>query len=96
VREAVLFTRADCHLCHRAREVLDAIARDTPMTVVERDVDADAELRQRYGEAIPVVQVDGRVLAAGRISEFRLRRALGVPPTPRAWLGIARAAFRSE
>jgi glutaredoxin len=92
----VLFTRAECHLCHRARAVLDAIARDTPMTVIERDVDADAELQRRYGQTVPVVEIDGRVLAAGRVSEFRLRRALGVPPTPRAWLGIAKAALRSE
>ena len=94
--EAVLYTRLDCHLCHRARAVLDAIARDYPLVVREQDVDADPELRSRYGETIPVVTIDGRVVAAGRVSEFRLRRALGVPPTPRGWAGLARAALRPE
>jgi hypothetical protein len=76
--------------------VLEAIARDMPLSIREQDVDADPALRQRYGWSVPVIAVDGRVLAEGRVSEFRLRRALGVPPTPRAWLGIARAAISRE
>ena len=94
--EAVLYTRADCHLCHRARAILDAIARDCPLAIREQDVDADPTLRERYGGIVPVVEVEGQILAAGRVSEFRLRRALGVPPTARAWIGLARSALRSE
>jgi glutaredoxin len=94
--EAVLYTRVDCHLCHRARAILDAIARDCQLSIREQDVDADPALRERYGQTVPVVEVDGRLLAAGRVSEFRLRRALGVPATPRAWVGLARSALRPE
>lgn len=94
--EAVLYTRRDCHLCHRAREVLETIARDYPLAIREQDVDATADLRQRFGPTVPVVEVDGRVLAEGRVSEFRLRRALGVPATPRGWFGIARSALARD
>jgi glutaredoxin len=94
--EAVLYTRFDCHLCQRARAILEAIARDYPLALRERDVDADPALRERYGASVPAIEVDGRLVAAGRVSEFRLRRALGVPATPRAWVGLARAALRTE
>jgi Glutaredoxin-like domain (DUF836) len=94
--EAVLYTRVDCHLCHRARAILDAIARDCPLSIRERDVDSDPRLRERYGARVPAIEVDGRLLAAGRVSEFRLRRALGVPATPRAWIGLARSALRTD
>ena len=94
--EAVLYTRADCHLCQRARAILEAIGRDLPLAIREQDVDADPALRARFGLTVPVVEVDGRVLAEGRVSEFRLRRALGVPPTPRGWVGLARAALRPD
>jgi glutaredoxin len=96
VAEARLYTRADCHLCQRARAILDAIARDYPLAIRELDVDADPALRARYGLSVPVVEVDGRLLAAGRVSEFRLRRALGLPATPRAWVGLARSALKPE
>jgi glutaredoxin len=94
--EAVLYTRADCHLCQRARAILEAIGRDVPLSIREQDVDADPALRARFGLTVPVVEVDGQVLAAGRVSEFRLRRALGVPPTARAWVGLARSALSPE
>ena len=94
--EALLYTRADCHLCQRARAILDAIARDYPLAIRELDVDADPALQARYGLSVPAVEVDGRLLAAGRVSEFRLRRALGLPATPRAWVGLARSALKPE
>lgn len=93
MREARVFGRADCHLCHRACDVLAAIARDTPLRVEVVDIDLEPRLSSLYGDRIPVIQVDGVVVAEGRVSEYRLRRALGVPPSPRAWLGLARAAF---
>jgi glutaredoxin len=94
--EAVLYTRAGCHLCERARAILDALARDYRLAIREQDVDADPALRERYGTTIPVVEIDGQVLAAGRVSEFRLRRALGRPATPRGWVGLARSALETE
>jgi glutaredoxin len=91
--EATLYTRHNCHLCERAEAILRAIAADHPMTISRVDVDTDPSLAARYGQSVPVIVVDGRVLAEARVSEYRLRRLLGVPPTPRAWVGLARSAF---
>lgn len=92
--EAVIYTRRNCHLCERAHEVVSAVARDYPLSIRTVDVDADAALRGAYGDTVPVIAIDGRVLAAGRVSEYRLRKALGVPPSPRAFAGLARAIIR--
>jgi thiol-disulfide isomerase/thioredoxin len=94
--EAVVYSRPGCHLCERAEHLLASIARDYPMVVRRVNVDDVPQLAARFGERIPVVAIDGRVVAAGRVSEYRLRKALGIPPTPRGWLGLARSAFRPE
>ena len=56
--EAVIYVRDGCHLCHRAREVLEAIARDCSLTIREQDVDQDAILRDRFGLTVPVIEID--------------------------------------
>jgi len=38
------------------------------------DIDADAELRQRYNECVPVVEIDGKERFRGRVNEVLLRR----------------------
>lgn len=92
--EAIVYARHDCHLCDRARAVLDAIAHDYPMTVRVVNVDDAPDLRARFGDRVPVIVVDGVTLAEGRVSEYRLRRALGAAATPRQILGLVRARLR--
>lgn len=91
--DVVLYTRQGCHPCARAEAVVRAIAQDYPLTLRKIDVDDQPDLRATYGDRVPVVVVDGQVRAEGRVSEYRLRKALGIPPTPRAWLGLARSAL---
>ena len=69
----VLLTAADCHLCEHGREVLDELGLDW------REVPAASE-EGRALEAVappmrPVLFRDGRVVAYGRLSARRLRRA---------------------
>ena len=39
-----LYGRADCHLCHEMRAVVDAVGRDVPFELEEVDVDGDPAL----------------------------------------------------
>jgi len=55
----VLYTRAGCHLCDTARDVLLAERSRTPFELVEVDVAADDHLEREYGIRIPVVEIDG-------------------------------------
>ncbi|PFG40342.1 glutaredoxin [Georgenia soli] len=78
-REArvVLYGRAGCHLCDRARTMLERVREDTGEGFVEVDIDADDTLRERYGELVPVVTVDGVQQGYWRIDAGRVRAALG-------------------
>ena len=64
----VLYTKPDCSLCETAEGLLDRIGHP-----YERAWD------DRYVLRIPVIEVDGRVVTEGRVSERALRRALREP-----------------
>ena len=64
MRRVVLYARPDCHLCEEARGLLAEIEREgAELEVVEVDIDSDDELLRRYLERIPVIEVEGRVVA---------------------------------
>lgn len=69
-RSAVLYTRQGCHLCEDAKALLVRYG----FSVEERDIEADAELLERYGHWVPVVWIDGQERFRGRINESLLRR----------------------
>jgi hypothetical protein len=48
----------------------------SPFDLVEIDVSMDRELERRYGQEIPVLEIDGRKVAKYRIEEQALERAL--------------------
>jgi len=56
----VLYSRAGCHLCDTARDVLLAERSRSPFELVEVDVAGDDLLEREYGIRIPVVEIDGR------------------------------------
>jgi glutaredoxin len=70
------YTRAGCHLCDDALEVVERVRRDVPFELVLVDLDADADAKARYWDKIPVVEVDGRMHAKYRVDEASFRRRL--------------------
>ncbi|HEV2033732.1 MAG TPA: glutaredoxin family protein [Candidatus Dormibacteraeota bacterium] len=68
----VLVTRQGCHLCDEALSLL----RDLGVEPELADVDADDALYTLYDWRVPVILVDGRVAAEGRIDRATLREAL--------------------
>jgi glutaredoxin len=71
-RDVVLYTREGCHLCHEAESTL--VKYGLRPTLV--DIDESADLRARFDECVPVVEIDGRIRFRGRIDEVLLRRLL--------------------
>nr|WP_165350441.1 glutaredoxin family protein [Xylanimonas protaetiae] len=75
----VLFTRAGCHLCDDARAVVARVCEAAGETWCEVDVDAgpdSATLRDRYGDYVPVVEVDGVQQGFWQVDGDRLARRL--------------------
>jgi len=69
----VLVTRQGCHLCEDASRLLQELGIQPELA----DVDADDELDRLYDFRVPVVLIDGAVVAEGRITHEQLVTALG-------------------
>ena len=76
--DLVLYSRAGCHLCDEARELLQALLDErarqgliTP-TLDEIDIESDPELERRFFTTIPVVELgDRRVELATNAAKLR-------------------------
>jgi len=77
-----LITRSGCHLCDDARAVVAAVGAELGVAWEELSVDDDPQLRERYGEQIPVTLVDGAQHDFWRVSGQRLRAALTAGTNP--------------
>ena len=68
----VLYGRPGCHLCDDARAVLQRIGHPFD----EVDITLDPVLFARYGERIPVLELDGEILFELGVDERALRDRL--------------------
>lgn len=73
----LLVTRQGCHLCDEALELLRSLGHEPDLA----DVDSDDRLHDLYDWRVPVVLVDGRVVAEGRITAESLANAVGKAPS---------------
>ena len=67
-----LLTRQGCHLC----DVVAATLSDMGVAFATIDVDTDAELQRRYGDAVPVLLNGDTQIASAPLTERDLRRAV--------------------
>ena len=65
-------TRRGCHLCDDAAPSVRRAARALGALVEEIDIDRDDVLVRDYGLRIPVVRLDGVVIAEGSIGAMAL------------------------
>ena len=68
----VLYTRAGCHLCEEAEQLLIAHG----LKVSKVDIDDEPTLRERFDTCVPVVEIDGKIRFRGRVNEVLLRRII--------------------
>ncbi len=79
IARVVLFARFGCHLCDDAREVVAKVCKAAGETWREIDVDTDPALVEKYGEYVPVVEVDGVQQGFWQVDGDRLARRLAAP-----------------
>ena len=61
LRRAVVYSRHGCHLCERLIEELLPLVRGC-WEIEVIDIDSRENFARRYGERIPVLEVDGRLV----------------------------------
>lgn len=68
--QVTFYTKAGCHLCEEARDMLDDIAALTSYELSEIDIRRDPQIFEQYRYRIPVIIIDQETVLEGRI-EFR-------------------------
>jgi hypothetical protein len=77
VRRLVLYGRPDCHLCDQARELVVPLVREAGDVAFEEvDIESSDELFARLLERIPVLELDGVVIAELEPDRLALERTL--------------------
>lgn len=74
--KVTLYSKKDCGLCDKAERTIRRIQQEIDLDLNIVDVEGDAGAYGHYRDRIPVVEVDGREVAAAPIDEARLRAAL--------------------
>ena len=76
----LLYHRHGCHLCDELESLVRARMRAgracARASIVKRDIDTDENWRNLYGDRIPVIEHDGRVILEGRPSVDEVDRTL--------------------
>jgi glutaredoxin len=72
-----LYTRAGCHLCEDARQILVRVQARHDFELQERDIETDERLLRAYLERIPVISIDGVEVFELFADESELERMLG-------------------
>lgn len=72
-----LYGKPGCCLCDEARAAVAAVGRDIGFDLEEVDISLDPVLHRRYGERIPVLDVDGAEALELGVDEGSLRHVLG-------------------
>jgi glutaredoxin len=68
-----LYTRRDCCLCEEMTKTIRKVEADISLEVEEIDVDTSPELRELYGNEVPVLFINGRKAFKYRLTTGALR-----------------------
>lgn len=72
--EVVFYTKAGCHLCEDARELLEEVAEGREYGLTEIDIRADMAIFEMYRYRIPVIIINQEHVLEGRIEADELAR----------------------
>jgi glutaredoxin len=78
IPQVTFYTKAGCHLCEEARDMLDDIAVQTDYELTEIDIRTDPEIFDQYRYRIPVIIVNSDTMLEGRIAFRDLARVFHI------------------
>jgi len=87
-RKLTLYSRKDCCLCDDMKSVIAAVVLKIPIEIEVIDVEGADELRERFGDEVPVLFIDGRKAFKYRVTAKELEKRLITNRwSPFSWLG---------
>ena len=71
-----VYSKPDCHLCDRAKEVIERCKGKVDFMLEVVDISQNPELLARYRQDIPVILLDGKEIARHFVRERKLLELL--------------------
>jgi glutaredoxin len=71
-----IYSRPGCHLCEEMKAVVERVRREHPFELTEVDISGNPDLELRYGQEIPVLELDGKKVVKYRLDEPALVRLI--------------------
>jgi glutaredoxin len=71
-----IYSKPGCHLCDRAKEVIERCHAKAEFSLEVVDISQDPELLQRYRDDIPVILLDGNEIARHFVRERKVLELL--------------------
>jgi glutaredoxin len=71
-----IYSKPGCHLCDRAKEVIERCRAKVEFEIEVVDISQNPELLQRYHDDIPVILLDGNEIARHFVRERKLLELL--------------------
>jgi len=85
--EILFYTRRDCSLCEKAKEIVNEVVgrMDATVLLVEIDIDQDPVLRLQFSDDIPVIFIGGRKRFKHHVDAAVLEKHLRAAMKGRTW-----------
>ncbi|HEY4898203.1 MAG TPA: glutaredoxin family protein [Candidatus Nanopelagicaceae bacterium] len=75
MRQVQIYSRHGCHLCEQALESLELLQSELDFEIQEVFIDGDSELEYKYGDQVPVIQIDHVQHDFFRVDPVRFRKS---------------------
>ncbi|HMQ67878.1 MAG TPA: glutaredoxin family protein [Ignavibacteria bacterium] len=72
----LLYSKPDCHLCEEMKIIVLKIRKENNFNFQVININEDKLLYEKYREKIPVLELNGRIIAKFRIDENKLKNCL--------------------
>ncbi len=75
MRQVQIYSRHGCHLCEDALSTLKVLQKELNFEIEEIFIDGDPDLEKKFGEQVPVIQIDHKQHDFYRIDPLRFRKS---------------------
>lgn len=76
MKRLILYTKPDCHLCDVMKAELTELKKEFDFSLEEVNIETDKNSFEKYKEKIPVLMLQGRMLAKYKLNKTLLLKKL--------------------